>query len=155
MLRSVGFAVLVAVVGTAVAAAWTFVLGLAGAPGGRLSVAAAQRDRGALVLLGAALTFLAQTYLALAFAGAIARWVVTHQVTHSPAPAWPLWLAGWYVAAAPAMLIAGDRTKALARWVRPRLAATTLYLAVIGFWVFVRWPGLFEAGWAWVPPLPR
>jgi hypothetical protein len=155
VLQSFGFAVLVALVGTAVAAVWTWVMGLAGAPGGRLSVAGARRSRGAVVLVGALLTFLAQTYLALAFAGAVARWVSGHQTIHPMRPVWPLWLVGWYLASAPALFAARDRAKAMAHHIRPRLATATLYLAALAFWLFVRWPGLFDRGWAWVPALPR
>jgi hypothetical protein len=155
VLQSFGFAVLVAIVGTAVAALWTWVMGLAGAPGGRLSIFGARRSLWAVTLVGAALTFLAQTYLALAFTGAVARWVRGHQLLHPLRPAWPFWLVGWYLAAAPALFAARDRAKALAHHVRPRLATATLYLAVLAFWLFVRYPGLFEWGWGWVPVLPR
>jgi hypothetical protein len=155
VLESFGFAVLMALVGTAVAALWTWVMGLAGAPGGRLSILGMRHSRGGLVLLGAVLTLLAQTYLALAFTGAVARWVSGHQGFHPLRPVWPLWLVGWYLGSAPALFAARDRAKAMAHHVRPRLATATLYVAVVAFWLFVRWPGLFERGWSWVPELPR
>lgn len=153
LLRTLAWAVLLAVAGTFVAAAWTWVLGLAGAPGGRLSVAGARRGREGMVTAGAVLTFLAQAYLALAFAAAAADLAAGWRAAHAGEPGWPVWLVGWYVGTAPALLLTRDRAKAVAHHVRARLVGATFWIVLAGFWVFVRWPALAGLGWPWLPSL--
>lgn len=151
MLSSLGFAGLLGILGTFAAVLWTFVLVIGGAPGSALVGLGARYRKRVLIRAGTTLTFLLDAYLLLAFAGLVTRFVAGVLLPRPTLPAWPLWLVGWYLATAP-VLFSGRR----ARGVAARDAADTAYtlalpLAAAGFWVFVLWPELVDAGWRWLP----
>ena len=76
MLTSLGVAGLLGIIGTFAAVLWTVVLAAGGAP-------------------GAALTRLGSRGLVIRF--------VEGFLSTRPAPAWPLWIVGWYLASAPVL----------------------------------------------------
>lgn len=153
VLHSLGFAFLLAAAGTVVAAVWTYVLGLAGAPGGAITVAGVRRRSSSVALAGALVSFIAQAYLALAFTACIVLSVAHWARGHAGLPVWPVLLGGWYLGTAPALLLTRDRAKATAHHVRSRLAGATVYLAALAYWLFLWRPALLSA-WPWVPSIP-
>ena len=153
MLTSLGVAALLAILGTFAAVLWTVVLRIGGAPGSALAVLGTLRERRGLINAGVVLSFLIESYLLLAFAGLVIRFVQAFLQSHPHAPAWPLWLVGWYLATAP-ILFGGRETRgSVARDATDTAFAFALPLAALGFWVFVLRPGVLEWGWGWLPRL--
>ena len=151
MLASLGFASLLAIVGTFAAVVWTYLLRIGGAPGSTLIRVGTRRQWRALVKAGAALSFLLEAYLLLAFAGLVTRFVEAYLAPRPDAPGWPLWIVGWYLATAPVLFGGRDVPGAAARDASDTALTFALPLAAIGFWVFVVWPEVLEAAWSWLP----
>jgi hypothetical protein len=151
MLTSLGVAALLGILGTLAAVLWTVVLRIGGAPGSALAVLGTLRERRGLVKAGVALSFLIESYLLLAFAGAVIRFVQAFLESRPHAPAWPLWLVGWYLATAPVLFGGRETGGSAARDATDTAFAFALPLAAVGFWVFVLWPGVLECGWGWLP----
>lgn len=153
MLRSLGTAAVLAVVGTVAAIVWAFVIGLVGVPGVRLAGAGRRRGRTALVGAGSVLTLLSQGYLALAFTGFVALGLGEWLGSRPHLVAWPFWLVGTYLAAAPPLYAPRDDSRDIQGRERGAELLVLVLLAGLAFWAFVRWPAVFGAGWPWVPTL--
>jgi hypothetical protein len=151
MLTSLGVAALLGILGTFAAVVWTVVLRAGGAPGAGLAVLGTRHDRRRLITAGVALSFLVESYLLLAFAALVVRFVQAYAAARPEAPAWPLWLVGWYLATAPVLFGGRGTPGSLARDASDTAFTVALPLAAFGFWVFVIWPGVLEAGWGWIP----
>ena len=65
-LRLIGVAILLGFAGTLAAALWTFVIGIAGAPGALLT-AFGEKKKSPVVLVGLMVTIISQSYVAIAF----------------------------------------------------------------------------------------
>jgi hypothetical protein len=153
MLTSLGVAGLLAIVGTIAAVLWTLVLGIGGAPGTALALLGTRRRRRSLVTTGTAVSFLIESYLLLAFAALVIRFVDGFLAGRPGAPAWPLWLVGWYLATAPALFGGRVAAGSDARDATDTAFAFALPVAGFGFWVFVIWPQVLEWGWGWLPEI--
>jgi hypothetical protein len=153
MLTSLGVAGLLGIVGTFAAVLWTVVLGVAGAPGSVLAGLGTRYNKRALINVGTAVSFVIESYLLLAFAGLVIRFVEGFLSTRPAAPAWPLWIVGWYLATAPVLF--GDRGTpvAEAREGADTAFALALPVAAAGFWVFVVWRWALDLGWGWLPEI--
>ena len=104
MLTSLGVAGLLGIIGTFAAVLWTAVLGVGGAPGSALAVLGTRSGkRRPHHESGTFVSFLVESYLLLAFAGLVIRFVDGFLATRPAAPAWPLWIVGWYLATAPVL----------------------------------------------------
>ncbi|HKT61858.1 MAG TPA: hypothetical protein VJQ46_17505 [Gemmatimonadales bacterium] len=151
MLTSLGVAGLLGIVGTFAAVLYSVVLAFGGAPGSALTILGTRYHRRGLITAGTVLTFLVESYLLLAFAALVVRFVDAFLANRPWAPAWPLWIVGWYLATAP--VVFGGRN---AWGAAPRRAADTAFafelpIAALGFWIFVMWPPVLEWGWGWIP----
>ena len=153
MLTSLGVAALLGILGTFAAVIWTVVLRIGGAPGSAIAVLGTLRERRGLVNAGVALSFLIESYLLLAFAGAVIRFVQAFLESRPQAPAWPLWMVGWYLATAPVLFGGRESRGPVARDATDTAFTFALPLATFGFWVFVLWPDVLEWGWGWLPRL--
>lgn len=151
MLSSLGFAGLLAILGTFAAVLWTAVLGVGGAPGSALARVGTRYASRFLVRTGTTVTFLIDAYLLLAFAGLVIRFVQGFLQPRPEVPAWPLWIVGWYLATAPVLFGGRRAIGAMARDSADTAYSVALPLAAAGFWLFVCWPALLEAGWGWLP----
>ena len=153
MLTSLGVAGLLGIVGTFAAVLYSVVLAFAGAPGSALTILGTRHQKPALVTAGTLLSFLVESYLLLAFAALVVRFVDGFLLERPWAPAWPLWIVGWYLATAP-VLFGGRRTPgAAARDAADATFAFELPISALGFWVFVVWRPVLEFGWGWIPAL--
>jgi len=153
MLTSLGVAGLLGLVGTVAAVLYTVVLAFAGAPGSALTILGTRYHRRGLITAGTVLSFLVESYLLLAFAALVVRFVDGFLLDRPWAPAWPLWIVGWYLATAP-VLFGGRRTQGAAgRDAADATFAFELPISVLGFWVFVLWRPVLEWGWGWIPAL--
>jgi hypothetical protein len=74
---------------------------------------------------------------------------------HPSAPAWPLWIVGWYLATAPVLFGARTSREGAGRQANDTALTFALPASALGFWVFVLWPAVVEWGWGWVPVLHR
>jgi hypothetical protein len=153
MLTSLGVAGLLGIVGTFAAVVWTVVLGVGGAPGSVLAVLGTRYGNRGLIRVGTFLTFVVESYLLLAFAGLVIRFVDGFLASHPGAPAWPLWIVGWYLATAPVLFGGRNTPGAAARDATDTAFAFALPVAAFGFWLFVVWRDVLEWGWGWLPEL--
>jgi hypothetical protein len=153
MLTSLGVAGLLGIVGTFAAVLWTVVLGVAGRPGSALAVLGTRNGKPALITVGTFLSFAVESYLLLAFAGLVIRFVDGFLESRPDAPAWPLWIVGWYLATAPVLFGGRSHSGAAARDATETAFAFALPVAGFGFWVFVLWRSVLEWGWGWLPEL--
>lgn len=153
MLTSLGVAGLLGIVGTFAAVLWTVVLGVGGAPGSALAVLGTRYRKRGLITLGTVLSFVVESYLLLAFAGLVIRFVDGFLASRPNAPAWPLWIVGWYLATAPVLFGGRSTPGAAARDATDTAFAFALPVAAFGFWVFVIWRDVLEWGWRWLPEL--
>jgi hypothetical protein len=153
MLTSLGVAGLLGIVGTLAAVLWTVVLGVGGAPGSVLAVLGTRYHKRALITVGTFVSFIVESYLLLAFAGLVVRFVDGFLANRPEAPAWPLWIVGWYLATAPVLFGGRGTPGADARDATDAAFAFALPVAAFGFWVFVIWREVLEWGWGWLPEL--
>lgn len=151
MLSSLGLAGLLGILGTFAAVLWIYPLRVGAYPGSALVLWGTRRSKRWLVHLGTAMVFLVEGYLLLAFAAMVTRVVRGYLLSRPEALAWPLWLVGWYVAAAPLLFSGRDPPGASARDAADVAVSVALPLVMVGYWVFVLWPTVLEAGWGWLP----
>ncbi len=154
MLSSLGLAALFGIVGTFVAALWTFLLRMAGLPGGIVVRAGTRAGKTPVVRSGLALTFLIDAFLVLTFTALVVRTIHAMLESRHGLPAWPLWLAGWYVATAPVLFGGKHLPGAAARDASDVAFALALPMVGLAYWAFVRWPAAMDWGWSWVPAVP-
>jgi hypothetical protein len=153
MLTTLGVAGLLSIVGTFAAVLWTVVLGVGGAPGSALAVLGTRYGKRTLITVGTVISFVLESYLLLVFAGLVIRVVDGFLSVRPTAPAWPLWLVGWYLATAPVLFGGRRMPGAAARDATDTAFAFALPVAAFGFWVFVLWRAVLEWGWGWLPRL--
>jgi hypothetical protein len=152
MLTSLGLAALFGILGTLAAVLWTYLLRLAGLPGAGIARAGTRYEKTSVVRGGIGLTFLIDAFLVLTFAALVVR--TLHSLLESrPVPAWPLWIAGWYVATAPVLFGGRHLPGAEARDASDIAFAIALPMVGLAYWAFVRWPAVLEWGWSWVPTI--
>lgn len=153
MLSSLGVSALLGIVGTLAAVLWTVVLGVGSAPGSALAVLGTRYGNRGLVTLGTFVSFVVESYLLLAFAALVVRFVDGFLASRPSAPAWPLWIVGWYLATAPVLFGGRSTPGATARDATDTAFAFALPVAALGFWVFVLSREVLEWGWGWLPEL--
>ena len=151
MLTSLGLAALFGILGTFAAVAGTFLLKLAGLPGAAIARVGTRSGRTSVIRSGITLTFLIDAFLVLTFAALVVRTIHALLESRSGLPAWPLWIVGWYVATAPVLFGGKHRPGATARDASDIAFALALPMIGLAYWVFVRWPGVMDWGWSWVP----
>lgn len=155
MLRILGLIALfitVALVGTGVAALFTFVLGFAGFPG-RLVVALKNTIA---VVAGTLLIILAQSYASLIFAAAVigsARVVLENSTSVTK---WAFWMLAVWLSFQPNMIamrsILNERKPGeLMTEVDSIATGIACLINVLGAIAFAIFPSTVEWGWGWVP----
>ena len=103
MLTSLGVAALLGILGTFAAVLYAVVLAFGGAPGSVSPILGTRYGKRGLITTGTALSFLVESYLLLTFAAFVVRFVDAFLTPRPDAPAWPLWIVGWYLATAPVL----------------------------------------------------
>lgn len=147
------YAILLAILGTLVAALWTFAVGLGGAPGGMLTELALRRQEERLIpTWGLVLTVLGQTYVALAFVAFTLQTTQSRLAGQSGFGVQVAWLVTFFVAIAPATIALRDAARER-RKVQHGATVFTAPLVALGFFVFLFAPNVMHAGWGWVPHL--
>jgi len=151
MLTGLGFAALIAIIGTFAGILWAGVVALSGVPGGSLVRLGTRHRRPAVISAGSVLTAIVEFYLLLAFAGATSTFVTNLLVRRTALPAWPFWLVGWYLATTPVLFSGWNAPGTRARDERDLVSRIALPVAAVGYWIFVLWPRVLGMGWPWVP----
>src|SRR6476659_5254981 len=139
MLTSLGVAALLGILGTFAAVLYAVVLAFGGAPGSVLTILGTRYGKRGLITTGTALSFLVESYLLLTFAAFVVRFVDAFLTPRPDAPAWPLWIVGWYLATAPVLFGGKSVPGAAARDAADTAFAFALPMAAFGFWLFVAW----------------
>ena len=151
-MRTLGFALLLGFVGIFVAAIYTFIIGLAGAPGSLLSDAAAKRSPdGVTPIWGLFLTIAGQLYASLAFVALVIHFVEAHLRGATEPGKWIIWGIAFFVANAPPIIALKDAAKAERRNIQHSAITFTAPLTAVGFFLFLFFPTIMNAGWGWVP----
>ena len=122
-------------------------------PGSALAGLGTRYGNRGLITVGTLVSFVLESYLLLAFAGLVVRFVDGFLTGRPGAPAWPLWIVGWYLATAPVLFGGRASQGAHAPAASDTAFAFALPVAAFGFWVFVIWPEVLEWGWGWLPEL--
>jgi len=149
---AIGYTILLAFGGTLLAALFTFVVGLAGAPGAFLTTLAMRRTGSqAIPLWGLLLTVAGQLYASLAFVAFIIQTTSSRLAGVAGFGTWIAWTVTFLVACAPAFIALKDAARAEVKKVQHGATTFTAPLTAIGFLVFVLAPGVLRAGWGWVP----
>jgi hypothetical protein len=150
----IGYAILLTFGGTLLAALFTFVVGLAGAPGALLT-AAAMRRAGATTIptWGLLLTVAGQLYASLAFTAFILQTTSSRLQGADGFGGWAAWVITFFVASAPPFIALKDAAGAEVKNVQHGATTLTAPLTALGFVVFVLAPSVLRAGWGWVPHL--
>jgi hypothetical protein len=151
-MSTIGYTILLAFGGTLAAALWTYVVGVAGAPGALLTAAAMRRSGAtAIPTWGLLATVAGQLYASLAFTAFVIQMTSavladTHVFSNSVA-----WIVTFLVACAPASIALKDAARAEVKNVQHGATTLTAPLTAVGFFLFLLVPGTLEAGWSWVP----
>jgi hypothetical protein len=149
---ALGFAILLGFGGIFAAAIYTFVVGLAGAPGALLSAAAVKRSPdGAIPVWGLLLTVAGQLYAALVFVALVTNFVEAHLSGTTGIGKWVAWIVAFFVAVAPTVIALKDAARVEQRNVQHHATTLTAPLTAVGFFVFQFFPSLMNTGWGWVP----
>ncbi len=149
---AVGYTILLAFGGTLSAALFTFVVGLAGAPGAFLTHSAMRRTRSLVVPpWGLLLTVAGQLYASLAFVAFIIQTSSSRLAGVAGFGTWIAWTVTFLVACAPAFIALKNAARVEVRKVQHSATTFTAPLTALGFFVFVFAPGVLRVGWGWVP----
>lgn len=151
VVRGLGYVFVVALPGTFTAAAWSFVLRIAGLPGELLGRVASASGSTVLKALGLLLAVTGQLYVALVFALFILRSSIHHLHGTHPWIYWLGWMVTGVVATAPPLIAALDWARQPAKATACTAARITFVLTIAGAILFVRRPALLEWAWGWVP----
>lgn len=157
-MSTIGYTILLIFGGTLAAALWTFVVGVAGAPGALLTAAAMRRSGAtAIPTWGFVATVAGQLYASLAFTAFVIQMTSavladTHVHVFGKSVAW---LVTFLVACAPASIALKDAAGAEVKNVQHTATTLTAPLTAVGFFLFLLVPSTLEAGWGWVPRYTR
>ena len=154
MLRSLGIAAVIAILGTVAGVILARILGWLRLPG-ILIARPEQTDRppgdraaGAIVML------VVQAVPLLLYGAWLARSLRMFLAGNPGLPVWPLLLTGWYLAAAPTLFLTATARDEAARKLQRGVAAWLLPLALAAYWAFVLWPALGDPWITWLPNWP-
>ncbi len=146
------FALLLGVGGIFVAIFYTFIIGLAGAPGALLSVSAAKRSpNGVTPMWGLFLTVAGQLYTSLVFVAFVINFVEAHLIGARGTGKWVAWVVAFFVAVAPPAIALKDAAHAERRNVQHIAMTLTAPLTLLGVFLFRFFPAVMNVGWGWVP----
>ena len=144
------------------AAIWTYVVGVAGAPG---ALYTAYRQRGTdpvsvdpdgrevlkVPFDGLMLTAVGQLLAMLIFTVFVVESTRSMVDGISGAPKWFAWIVAWGVAGAPGWMASKDSAQAEPRTVQHFATPFSAPLSFVAFFLFVFWPQLAAWGFSWVP----
>lgn len=151
-MSAIGYAILLGFAGTFAAALWTFVIGLAGAPGALLTAAAMRRIATSVIpIWGLLLTVAGQLYASLAFTAFILGTSSSVLANTTGFGKWVAWVVTFCVASAPALIALKDAARAEAKNVQHAATTLTAPLATVGFLVFLFAPRIRALAWGWIP----
>jgi len=152
-MAAIGYAILLAMLGTPAAALWTVVIGFGGGPGAMLTKLAMRGNAERQTpFWGLVLTVLGQAYVALAFVAFVLQTTQARLAGQSGFGVWIAWIVTFWVANAPAVF-AWEHANKQQRGVQHEAIIFAAPLVAIGFFVFLFTPTVMHVGWRWVPHL--
>jgi hypothetical protein len=137
--------------GILVAAIYTFVIGLAGAPGALLSAAAKRSPDGVTPIWGLLLTVAGQLYASLIFVTLVINFVEPRLHGVTGFGKWVVRCVAFFVAVAPPAFALKDAARAERRSVQHVATTLTAPLTALGFFLFEFFPAVMNTGWGWIP----
>ena len=152
MSATIGSAILFAIVGTVVGALWTFVIGLAGAPGAFIArLRGDEWHGGRQSWFGLLLCLLGQSYASLAFV-AMTIGYLTNLLSDRPELIdGVLWIVCFFVALLPSTAALKDAASKPTKRAQDVATTFTVPLTLIGFFVFAFYQPAMRTGWGWLP----
>ena len=152
-MSAIGLAILLAFGGTIVAALWTFVVGLAGAPGAMYAASALSKSEETRIPPGAFwLTLLGQLAAMLIFTVFVVE-STRSLLAGAESFRWVAWAAAWWVSSAPGWMATKDSAQVENRTVQQVTTAFSAPLASLSFFLFTFLPESVNWGFGWVPHL--
>ena len=151
---SIFTAVVIGIVGTLLAAFWTFVVGFAGAPGAiyaGIRTPEAEQEGRISSALGFALTVLGQLFAMLVFTVFVVESTRSLVAGLDGFFVWLPWMAAWLVAAAPGGMALKDASYKSRQTIQDVAVAFSSVLAILGFFLFAFLPQSVLWGFGWVP----
>lgn len=155
MAATVGYVLLLAFGGTLVAALWTFLLGLGGAPGALLAHKPSASGRpeyrsATFFIVGLMLCVIGQYYVSLAFSAIVTALIANLVARRPDVTRWILWTVAFFVSVAPAFYAAKDAAYQENKTIQYLATVFALPITGIGFWLFVLYRPII-APWKWIP----
>ncbi|MFC1762452.1 hypothetical protein ACFL6U_10280 [Planctomycetota bacterium] len=151
-MREIGFALLFGFGGIFAAALYTYIIGIAGAPGAILTTAATKRSPdGITPVWGLFLTVAGQLYASLVFVTLVINFVDARISDAAGFGKWIAWFVAFFVAIAPPAIALKDAARAEQRNVQHHATTFLLPLTVIGFILFKWVPTIMMSVCGWVP----
>ncbi len=151
-METLKFALLFGTLGFFVAVIYTFVIGFAGLPGAILSAGATNRSPdGITPIWGLLLTMAGQLYASLCLVALSIHVVEAHFRGTTVLGKWVVWSVAFFVSIAPVIMALKDAVHAERRNVQHSAMTLTAPLTVLGFFLFLFFPTIMNAGWGWIP----
>lgn len=145
---AIGYAILLGFGGTLAAVIWTFVLGIAGAPGALLTAGVMRRTGAtAIPTWGLLITAAGQLYVSLAFAAFVMQTTSSVLADSGGLGKWVAWLVTFFVATSPGFMALKDAARHEEKNVQHFAPTFTAPLTVVRFFVFFFAPSIREAAW--------
>jgi len=142
MIPTLGAIILIGVGGTIVAAAWTFLLGVAGFPRALLWN---RHPKGSIVICS-----LGQCYWALGFTAILHGATLKFLSNHENFIGWVIWIGIWIVSILPVRFALRDAADRAIKSAHDYAMTLSLPVAVVALPAFIFFPGLLSP-WAWLP----
>ena len=156
MLSTAGFVILLIFGGGLLAAVWTFFVGFGGVPGAVLASKLASDENwhdgsGNWSLLALVVCVVGQSYVALAYGALVVSFTRDFLGQRPDLVGWIIWIVAWFISDLPASFGARDAARKPELKTQDVAITVTLAVSAIGFWVFVVFPAVMQAGWGWIP----
>ncbi len=142
------------------AAVWTFLVGIAGAPGAALPHYLAPNEdwhdgSGNVSKLGLEVCVVGQSYVALGFSAILVAFTTQLLRNRPDLIGWIMWTVVFCGSGLPAYFALKAASRKEEKKTQDVATTFTLLVSLVGFWVFVLFPSVMNAGWGWIPYVDR
>lgn len=152
MLKGLGIAAVVAILGTAAGALVAWIIGPLRWPG--VVIAKPDDDRPGRAAVGRLVMLLFQGIALLIYVSWLARSLNHYLLMNPTLPIWPLLIVCCYVAVAPVLFLTGTARDVAVRRFQATVTGWLVLVGFLGFAATLAWPAVIERSVGWLPILP-